>query len=268
MRSEMVLKLNDLFIEKGWTNNKDLLTRFTTALSKLEDQQQELIINLTKQYTYIPSDKYEDYLIQILDKASSKDLLRNKIYVIPLLKFTGKFEKEMKQVKSSNYIAYLFKSTILKSRPWIKGKNIKVYNFLLEDDIKDINVKGNLVIFIDDYIGSGRTAKECIDNYITQGLDKKNILVVSLYIEESSKSKLEGNEINYITSEFPMNNINDLIDEEQKEELKKISKRLGSNDEPFGYANTGGLVSMIRTPNNTLPFYWVDKKGRIAPFPR
>lgn len=268
MKSDMVLKLNDLFKDKGWLENKELLIRFTNALSKLDEHHQELILSITKQYTYISSDKYEKILMEILEEANNRNMFRDKMYVVPLIKYTGKFEREMKQVKSSNYVAYLFKSTILKTRPWINGKNINVYNFLLEEDINKINTKGNLVIFIDDYIGSGRTAFECIDNYMEQGLKSENILIISLYIEKVAQDRFYSKKIDFLTSNIPMKNINNIIDSNQILELEKISKKLGNKDEPLGYAGTGGLVSMVRTPNNTIPFYWVDKKGRIAPFPR
>lgn len=40
----------------------------------------------------------------------------------------------------------------------------------------------------------------------------------------------------------------------------------------LGYKESEGLVTMIKTPNNTLPFYWYegkrDGKFMMAPFPR
>lgn len=37
----------------------------------------------------------------------------------------------------------------------------------------------------------------------------------------------------------------------------------------LGYAESEALVTMIKTPNNTFPFYWYEKNSNsYAPFPR
>lgn len=39
----------------------------------------------------------------------------------------------------------------------------------------------------------------------------------------------------------------------------------------FGYDHSEALVKMIRTPNNTFPVYWLQKRGGavpVVPFPR
>ena len=51
--------------------------------------------------------------------------------------------------------------------------------------------------------------------------------------------------------------------------MKNISKMFISNEKMYlGYNDSEGLVSMIRTPNNTFPFYWYEKKKGHAPFSR
>ena len=54
--------------------------------------------------------------------------------------------------------------------------------------------------------------------------------------------------------------------------MKKISKLFVKKRRKYlylGYKASEGLVSMIRTPNNTFPFFWYKTKdGEYGPFSR
>lgn len=39
-------------------------------------------------------------------------------------------------------------------------------------------------------------------------------------------------------------------------------------NEKLGFKGSEALISLIRTPNNTFPVFWKERKGRKAPFPR
>lgn len=272
MNSEILLKIEDIFEEKKWDRESVLYTRFIECMKRLDEPEQRCILELTKKYTYISLGEYEKLMKELFQKASNADLLRGKMYIIPLLEYTGNYEEEMKQVKSSNFIAYLTKSTFLLYEDWIKGKSINVYNFLTQEEIIEINKKGNLVIFIDDYIGSGKTALKCINAYKGKGLELDNVLVMSLFIDKLAKDKFEMEHINYIDSNIEYSRIEDFNDETITETLKGVAKKIklpkDAIEYPVGYENTGALISLIRTPNNTFPFFWSTRRGRKAPFPR
>lgn len=56
-------------------------------------------------------------------------------------------------------------------------------------------------------------------------------------------------------------------------QMKNVGKRIKAKKELYlGYKESEGLVSMIKTPNNTFPFYWHEGKrdGKlcVAPFAR
>ena len=36
----------------------------------------------------------------------------------------------------------------------------------------------------------------------------------------------------------------------------------------FGYGQSEGLISLIRTPNNTFPIFWDGENNKNAPFER
>ncbi len=272
MNPNILIKVQDIFEDKGWKTESYQYRYLINCLGKLNEKEQNFILELTSKYTYITVEKYEELIKGMFKQAAEMELLRKKIYVVPLLKYSGKFEEEMKQVKSSNFVAYLTKATSFKFEEWSKGKNLCVYNFLTNREIKLINEKHSLVIFIDDYIGSGKTAEECIEVYRSRGLDLKNCIVMSICIENKAKQIFKDMGIAYLNSEVEYFNITEIdigSTEEKKALLKSIGKKIKRTDEYiYGYAETGALISLVRTPNNTIPFYWSTKGGRKAPFPR
>lgn len=62
--------------------------------------------------------------------------------------------------------------------------------------------------------------------------------------------------------------------ENKIKQMENISKQINVKDNNLylGYKKSEALVTMIKTPNNTLPFYWYEgkKNGKImfAPFAR
>ena len=58
--------------------------------------------------------------------------------------------------------------------------------------------------------------------------------------------------------------------EEKLNMMRNISRQIkGPRNMILGYENSEGLVSMIKTPNNTFPVYWYEnKKYPSAPFVR
>lgn len=273
MEPKIILKLQEIFTEKGWVTNSKAYERFVNCLNKLSLEEQEFVLEVTNNYIYFGIEKYEELVIKMFNKAYSESLLKKrKIIIVPLLKFTGDFENEMKQVKSSNLVAYIMKSTAIQYFDWLRGKNISVYNFLNDNEIKQVNEKEQVVIFVDDYIGSGKTAFNCIEAYCERGLEKENFFIMSMFIESVAKKLFTEHEIKFIDAEIKYNNIRDIYNEdfEEKERMiRQIGRKIKAPDEYFlGYGEIGALLSLIRTPNNTLPFYWSTSKGRKAPFPR
>ena len=52
--------------------------------------------------------------------------------------------------------------------------------------------------------------------------------------------------------------------------MKRIEHELGVSEEyEFGYGKSEGLVTLIRTPNNTFPVFWYEPSSdNLAPFVR
>ncbi len=51
--------------------------------------------------------------------------------------------------------------------------------------------------------------------------------------------------------------------------MESIEKKIKPHkNEKLGFKSSEALITLIRTPNNTFPVFWKQKKDRIAPFPR
>ena len=65
-------------------------------------------------------------------------------------------------------------------------------------------------------------------------------------------------------------NILSSISPQEKELLTQIEDTLGVEEEfRLGFGGSANLITLIRTPNNSLPLFWLDKgRSHTAPFPR
>ena len=133
------------------------------------------------------------------------------------------------------------------------------------------------LILIDDFIGSGDSVLECVNLIEERGIEKDKIKAIALVLQEQGKKAIEEYGINVYSSVLRNKAITDNYSKEEaekkKEQMKGIGKKIKANKELYlGYKESEGLVTMIKTPNNTFPFYWFEKKKEgkhtTAPFPR
>lgn len=285
---ETLNRLNDIFIAKGWDVNDDpykLFNRFISNLSKLEPEEQNFILEITKSYNVYNSSDYEKMLSQCLNQLNLIDYFDGtNIIVAPLLPYIQKnelinsvlFEYNVgeKKVKSSNFVSYLFKSNQLSYLNYLIDQNIEVVNFLNSEDVSLVLNANYKILFVDDYIGSGGTMLTTIKSYLQLGIDKDKIMVLGLLIDQKGENRLNDLEIKFVRSEYEYNTLHSLfgeVNDEIRMKINKIAKKLKvTKSYKSGYMDTMALVSLIRTPNNTLPFYWSNKYQNdiLAPFPR
>lgn len=272
LRPNKLNRLKTIFRIKKWdtddSKNK-LFERFSTALSKLEEEDQDFILQITEHFNTYGLSDYGDMLEECLNKMNEEKFFDGKkIIVAPLLPFCQK-DEYTKNVKSSNFMCYLMKSNNLSYLDYIIDQNMAVVNYLEEKDVKEIIDGQAKLLLIDDYIGSGGTLLATIKTYTSLGIDIKYISVLSLIIDNLGEEKLKGLQIDYYNSTRPYNKVSDVIDDsvEISKFLNKIGKKVSTKRYYHGYNKTLALVSMVRTPNNTIPFYWSERKNK-APFPR
>lgn len=271
----LVMQLNEIFQEKDWNRQEDKKYVYESLCSiseHLDDNQDEkdLFIDLIKRYQWMSYSDYSSIITKLLENILIKSELNiSKCYVFPILK-----PEDSKKNKSGKSISYMMKC----KKPFIReAKNIKLEEIHLFEELADLTLKDNeYLILADDYIGSGETLLACINeiNNINENLTSK-IIIATIALQQDTIEKLssfklfyglvvsKGISDYYEEKEIINRNINTMLQLEKK----LISGRMFS----LGYEASEGLITMLRTPDNTFPIFWHEYKKNITltpPFPR
>ena len=178
---------------------------------------------------------------------------------------------EGNKLKSGHVMLYEVRSSIDKN----KFNDLKF--ILSQNDLKKFSDLDYDIIIVDDFIGSGNQISSFIKN---SGLKKNKTHIYTIVLQDISKiniiplvgelySSLPPRK-KAITDGFSIGALN--VADAQKL-YEKIESLIDINMEySYGYEKTEALVTMKRTPNNTLPIFWHSrmKGGRKwpSPFPR
>jgi hypothetical protein len=277
---ELIDRLSQVFENLKWStesknrNNEMIFDKFCEMLLLLQDEQQDLILKLTEDffrcntiYNYYP------LLAEALSKIPLETLEQvSEAFVIPLIA-----PEDIGKAKSSTEMLYsCANETIPKNLAW----RIKVSPYT-DPNLLRINDSGRenaLIILVDDFIGSGETARRAYEYYrdnIKKDSDKP--IVVALIGQEGAIIELKRLGIEVVVAQARKRGISDsnrIKDiEEAKRMMEEIEDRL--NVAPFyrfGYGRSEALVALIKTPDNTFPVFWfngvVEGQSWPAPFVR
>ncbi|QWH98165.1 phosphoribosyltransferase-like protein [Bacillus mycoides] len=279
LTGELLYKINKIFEHHDWPveNNQEieysLYNRFCKTLRMFDKDQQELIIELTRNYLKLDLGDYLGALTIVLDNMykQTPNIFTKKIYIMPLIA-----PDDIGKTKSSTMMAYLFQNIDLKYKPYFANKEINVVN-TLEGLPKKLNTSSSCVVFmVDDFIGTGDTAEGAINNLINNGINMDKIVVISLVAQEQGLNKIQSLGIKAYTAYLRRKGISDYYPPEISEKYISIMRTIEEVIKPdeqhlLGYKKSEALVSMVRTPNNTFPVYWEKGKGKEKlqpPFPR
>lgn len=286
LSAETIQRLSKIFEIHRWEiNSQGSFNRFCEMLTMLTEDQQDCILQLTQHFLKVDLDVYRAY-IKNSALLISRQFLDNysKIYIMPLNKIEAKIEdgKPVEQRKaighSSDVIAYAFNDSDIRDLPNLINRNIYVI-FNLESLPANFNASNNLLLLVDDFIGSGETVETCF-SYLRTGsqLDISKIHVLALVGQRDGLQRLQFQNIHVYCSTARNKGISDNFQTPVKEQLTLLMEQIEdflqvSDNYKFGYNRSEALVKMIRTPNNTFPFYWLKNKtvnGQkyIPPFPR
>lgn len=193
------------------------------------------------------------------------------IYIIPLLKTK---DSDSMNVKSGLFVSYLFNTYQFSLINEIEGfSNVKICikRYLDNQDVEKIqNNQDSLIVFVDDFVGTGRSVKTAYKSYeenkTFENLDwKKRTCVLSLSILDIGLNMLENDDVNVIFgikhSSIPAKyRDNDVRLTDIKELIRKTSKKNGVGKQyTYGYGECLSTIITIRTPNNNIPLLWSNK---------
>lgn len=271
-------RLEKIFKDKKWLVDNEieieLFNKFGKMFSFFSEDQQECILELTKQFLRIELPDYYYHLRKCINKICPTHInTTNNFYVLPV----NLQKHDFKPTKSSNLIAYFFDDPFLLGGTILKDKNI----FVVENPNnlpKNVNNKDCKLILVDDFIGSGETITNCL-NFLTElKINLNKVLIITLVIQKHGYEVIMEKNIPIYFSEYRERGINDNYHGDMQERLNKLMVSIEDyldiqEIERFGRNKTEALVKMCRTPNNTFPVYWRNHKFQegkeyVSPFTR
>lgn len=265
-----VLKIDDVFSQHRWPkdciNKSSLYKRFIRTYEQLSGEERDLFIKLSRLYKWVSISEYLDLVIKLLENVATKHygIRAQDIWIYPIKK-----DEHCGVIKSADVVSYLCKAMQIQYSDQLYKRNIHVIGSLTEIRSKKSKFKERRLLIFDDFIGSGKYASEVLDELITAGIPAVNVVICSLFISELGLQQLssKGCHIEYIEV---AQSIIDKLTSKEKELLKNMETSLGVEENfEFGYGHSANLISLLRTPNNSLPIFWLDKgRSHSAPFPR
>jgi hypothetical protein len=273
-------KFMQIWTEKKWTfptpvESSKVFNTFSEILSELNKEEQLLFLELTRSYSRYSFTDYQALVVKAFSKIEAKNLVGVKqVLLVPLL---NPDDDKVRDAKSGHVLLYPAEHIGIPSNQIFQG--ISVNALSTSDSIADnVGKTTTLVILLDDFIGSGDTAKYGILQCKDSIKKEDRIIVISLVAMEHAIARLEGDYgVPVICGEILVKGIEENVNIQDKrlayQIIDGIEQRIDiTRDYRRGYRKSEALVSMVRTPDNTFPMYWCDRRdggGKWpAPFPR
>lgn len=237
-----------------------------TSISDNEEKQifekllSEIDILTLSDYQHLVNKCY----LQLRDKYPSIE----KFYIVPLLKVT---DSESLKVKSGLFVSYLFNTyqfSLINEMEGLKDVQIIIKRYLRNDDVEKIlNDEKSFIVFIDDFVGTGRTVTNVYNSYekipeMKQFDWRRRTCVLSLSILDKGLNLLESEKISVIFglkhTNIPLKFSNNELELKNiMRMIERISKKSNvRKDLTYGYGGCLSTIITIRTPNNNIPFLW------------
>lgn len=283
LKPENLRWLKKIFDSKKWLIDdpeskqwQDLFDKFCDLLSLLSNEEQNLVLTLTDDFLWCPYPIYEKLLTVALRKVESEIIDNcNNIFLVPLL---SPEDVERGKSKSGHMLPYVMQHSVIPSTHIFRGKQIIALTSLDKISSKHADRKDSLIIFLDDFIGSGDTACKCIRYYNNHYcFDRESVAIITLVAQKQGIDTIGKLGLNVYAAIIRTRGITDSINIPDIANAINIMKNIEDRllikaDYLFGYGRCEALVTMIRTPNNTFPLYWCPraKTNSVwpAPFPR
>lgn len=270
-----VFKEQNWDIEESTAGENSVFDMFCKRLEELEsDADRELMLELTRKYLVVNLEEYGKYMVDVFRKFIDRN--KDKIGKTEVIHMFPVQDKDYPaKTKSGNVMCYLFQGNLMRRFDEFRNKRIRIIETF--DGLEKYKEDIECLLLVDDFVGTGDTILGCINLIEEKGIKKERIKAVTLVMQEQGRNAVEEYGVEIYSAVLRNKAITDnySIEEAEKKiaQMKNVGKRIKAKKELYlGYKESEGLVSMIKTPNNTFPFYWHEGKrdGKlcVAPFAR
>ena len=270
-----VFKEQNWDIEESTAGENSVFDMFCKRLEELEsDADRELMLELTRKYLVVNLEEYGKYMVDVFRKFIDRN--KDKIGKTEVIHMFPVQDKDYPaKTKSGNVMCYLFQGNLMRRFDEFRNKRIRIIETF--DGLEKYKEDIECLLLVDDFVGTGDTILGCINLIEEKGIKKEKIKALTLVMQEQGRNAVEEYGVEIYSAVLRNKAITDnySIEEAEKKisQMKNVGKRIKAKKELYlGYKESEGLVSMIKTPNNTFPFYWHEGKrdGKlcVAPFAR
>lgn len=270
-----VFKEQNWDIEESTAGENSVFDMFCKRLEELEsDADRELMLELTRKYLVVNLEEYGKYMVDVFRKFIDRN--KDKIGKTEVIHMFPVQDKDYPaKTKSGNVMCYLFQGNLMRRFDEFRNKRIRIIETF--DGLEKYKEDIECLLLVDDFVGTGDTILGCINLIEEKGIKKERIKALTLVMQEQGRNTVEEYGVEIYSAVLRNKAITDnySIEEAEKKiaQMKNVGKRIKVKKELYlGYKESEGLVSMIKTPNNTFPFYWHEGKrdGKlcVAPFAR
>lgn len=264
---EQLNEIDEILQRKGWANLRNNKGEFIDDITfslfdRLNDEEEYILIKYLIEKYFLCTD-YDRYCFDIARHIESV-FFGEKIIIIPVSDEGGK-------IKSGHAIAY----DLTRFLDEYKFSEMLVHESL---DAVKLRIDEFSIIVVDDFVGSGSQfrafARKCAASF---GLHASNVHLYSIAMMAKARERISD----YCYAAVPM--IEFLPSLSMPSDIdcaldpiaiyNRIEARASvSRGYRRGYLKSEALVTMRKTPNNTLPIFWCrsDSAGNSWPaiFPR
>ncbi len=268
MNASELLQIGNMFNKLGWpvtvsvdSQFPDLFERFCRMCARLDQEQRALIISITPSYLWVLRNQEQSLFHKTWHKfLASIPTDTDTVVILPLAK------PGSAHPKSSDAVWYMAKGLEANLRAEVHPRRLLFCKKAGDFGRKHAGPKKTLAL-VDDYVGSGDTAMKAISSLrekYPKTLQTK-IFVLALVAQQEAIARLAKDGITLIAEQVLNRGISDnstLRDiPAALQIMEKIGRKIGiAKEERLGYGNSEGLVTLTRTPNNTFPVYWTNRK--------
>jgi len=275
MTPKQLLELDKIITTREWIENplhKSVNNKLFKLLNKLDNDEVTLILELLHKFTWISNSQYDKKILDVFRKIDPNIIKSSKkLYFFPIVK-----PRDSKKLKSGLSIIYPIVGILnyIEEFDHVNTGNI-ISDF---QQLKRITLKEDeYLILVDDFIGSGKTFEDCYNQIQKYSIPNDKIIICTLAIQEDGLKVIREHGFSVYYSHIEKKGIsNNYVGDEIIKRISKmtlIEKKLKYNPRySLGFEKSEGLISMIKTPNNTFPVFWHEysEGDEIikAPFPR
>lgn len=273
-----LIRIKKIFDDQGWSIDEEdgsVFSKFCTRAQSLpSDDCRDLFYELTERYCKISDSQYLELLIKSVERAFEDypEISGSKTIYIRQLLCPDDFDA--RKVKSSARVWYTFADADLRDGRALRKYWVDLHEELSEYDICQVNNGEACIFLVDDYVGTGDTAIKAIGPLLERQICQDRIIILSVAAQQTGVERLRNQGIKVSASVIRKKGITDYYSPEEVKKKIRIMNRIEKFLEveqkfQLGYGESEGLITLVKTPNNTFPLYWYGpSRDCSAPFYR